>query len=186
VTIYIALLRGINVGGHHKIKMADLKAMLEGLGLSRVQTYIQSGNVLFESPKSKTELKELFENGIRETFGYSISIIFRTAEEMEDIIRSCPFSEAMIQEADEASAFVSFYVGMLPDAPSQEEVDKLVAAANEEETIRCIGSNIYLLLKKSARDSKLTNQLQKLSVPVTMRNWKTTNKLAQLAAAMKA
>ncbi|MCM3496788.1 DUF1697 domain-containing protein [Paenibacillus lactis] len=180
MTIYIALLRGINVGGHHKIKMADLKTLLEGLGLSRVQTYMQSGNVLFESPKSKTQLKELFENGIREAFGYSISVIFRTGEEMEDIIRSCPFSEAMIQEADEASAFVSFYVGMLPDVPSQEEVDKLVAAANEEETIRCIGS-----IKKSARDSKLTNQLQKLSVPVTMRNWKTTNKLAQLAAAMK-
>lgn len=185
MTIYIALLRGINVGGHHKIKMADLRKMLEGMGLARVQTYIQSGNVLFESPESKEALRVKIEQGILETFGFSISVIVRTSSEIEGIIRNCPFSEASIRDAEEASEFESLYVAMLPEAPAAEVLENLKHYANDKETFEAIGEEVYLLFKESVRNSKLAGQLSKLGAPVTMRNWKTMNKLAQLSIKMK-
>ncbi|MFE0554306.1 DUF1697 domain-containing protein [Paenibacillus lautus] len=185
MTIYIALLRGINVGGHNKIKMADLRKMLEHMGLARVQTYIQSGNVLFESAESKETLRVQMEQGILETFGFSISVILRTSEEIEGIVRNCPFSEETIRQAEEASEFESLYVAMLPEAPAAEDVEKLRLYVNEKETFEVIGEEVYLLFKESVRNSKLAVQLTKLGVPMTMRNWKTMNKLVQLSQTMK-
>lgn len=185
MTIYIALLRGINVGGHNKIKMADLRKMLEHMGLARVQTYIQSGNVLFESAESKETLRVQMEQGILETFGFSISVILRTSEEIEGIVRNCPFSEETIRQAEEASEFESLYVAMLPEAPAAEDIEKLRLYVNEKETFEVIGEEVYLLFKESVRNSKLAVQLTKLGVPMTMRNWKTMNKLVQLSQTMK-
>jgi uncharacterized protein (DUF1697 family) len=185
MTIYIALLRGINVGGHNKIKMADLRTMLVRMGLARVQTYIQSGNVLFESAESKETLRVQMEQGILETFGFSISVILRTSEEIEGIVRNCPFSEETIRQAEEASEFECLYVAMLPEAPAAEDVEKLRLYVNEKETFEVIGEEVYLLFKESVRNSKLAVQLTKLGVPMTMRNWKTMNKLVQLSQTMK-
>lgn len=185
MTIYIALLRGINVGGHNKIKMADLRKMLERMGLARVQTYIQSGNVLFESAESKGTLRVQMEQGILETFGFPISVMLRTSEEIEGIVRNCPFSDETIRQAEEASEFESLYVAMLPEAPAAEDVEKLRLYVNEKETFEVIGEEVYLLFMESVRNSKLAVQLSKLGVPMTMRNWKTMNKLVQLSQSMK-
>ncbi|EFU39748.1 hypothetical protein PVOR_20659 [Paenibacillus vortex V453] len=185
MTIYIALLRGINVGGHHKIKMADLRKMLEGMGLTHVQTYIQSGNVLFQSAESKAALRAKMEQGILEVFGFPVPVLLRTSSEIEGIIRNCPFSEERIRLAEEASEFESLYVAMLPAALAAEEVEKLKNYANDKEAFEAIGEEVYLLFKESVRNSKLAGQLSKLSLPVTMRNWKTMNKLAQLAMEMQ-
>lgn len=74
MTIYIALLRGINVGGHKVIKMADLKQMFESIGLKQVKTYIQSGNIVFESDENIRFLKERIQSEIKITFGYDVSV----------------------------------------------------------------------------------------------------------------
>ena len=100
MTIYIALLRGINVGGKNIIKMSDLKRVFEGIGLYEVQTYIQSGNVLFKSNEEEEALRMKIEHEIAKVFGFSVPVILRTATELKQIIRNCPFSE------EEASSLI--------------------------------------------------------------------------------
>src|SRR6187399_408069 len=96
---YIALLRGINVSGHKKIKMPDLKAMFEALGFTNVHTYIQSGNVVFES-KSATGLESKISAKILEQFGFEVSVICRTAKEMEQVITRNPYAGMVGFEAE--------------------------------------------------------------------------------------
>jgi uncharacterized protein (DUF1697 family) len=117
MTIYIALLRGINVGGKNKIKMADLKQVFETIGLCEVQTYIQSGNVLFKSNEREEELRKKIEQAIEKTFGFTVSVILRTAEELECIIGNCPFSEEEVLEAEASSEVESLYVSLMANAP---------------------------------------------------------------------
>jgi uncharacterized protein (DUF1697 family) len=180
VTTYIALLRGINVGGHHIVKMAELKRMFELLGFLRVQTYIQSGNVLFESIEAEVPLRERIEREFASTFGFASVIILRTAAEMERIIENCPFSEEAIFEAQATSEGECLHVAMLPEAPSQEGIERLSEYRNENEEFRIVGRDVYLMFQRSLRNSRLAGSLNKLGVPATMRNWKTMNKLAQL------
>jgi uncharacterized protein (DUF1697 family) len=185
MTIYIALLRGINVGGKNKIKMADLKMALENIGIARVQTYIQSGNVLFESQEDEASLRKKFEQEIAAVFGITLTVVVRTAEELERIVGNCPFSEAVLAEAAATSEGESLYVAMLPEAPPQSGIEKLAAANNEEDEYRIDGRDVYLLFRHSIRDAKLATNLQKLGVPATVRNWNTMNKLIELANGMK-
>ncbi|MGD8192147.1 DUF1697 domain-containing protein [Brevibacillus ginsengisoli] len=185
MTIYIALLRGINVGGKNKIKMADLKRMFEEMGLSRVQTYIQSGNVLFESNEGEEALSKRLEQEIKHVFGLSISVILRAATELEQIVVNCPFTEAEIAEAEASGEGESLYVALLPQSPSEEGIQRLSTYQNENEQFRINGRDIYLLFQNSVRDSKLAAQVAKLNVPATVRNWKTTNKLVTLSKAME-
>ncbi|WP_274365687.1 DUF1697 domain-containing protein [Paenibacillus thermotolerans] len=186
MTIYIALLRGINVGGKNKIKMADLRSTLETIGLRQVQTYIQSGNILFASDEEVQPLREKIEQGIVNGFGISSSVILRTAAEWERIIRDCPFTEAEIAEADAASDAESFYVLLLQEAVTEEAIDRIKGYQAEGEQYRATGREIYFLFHHSVRDSKLASNLHKLGGPQTMRNWNTMRKLAELAEAMKA
>lgn len=185
MTIYIALLRGINVGGHNKIKMADLRRTLETMGLSRVQTYIQSGNVLFESNESEEPLRKQIEHKIEEDFGFPVTVVLRTAVELMWIAENCPFSEEAISEAKVSSEGESLYVALLLEAPSQEGIERLSAYRSESEEYRIEGREVYLLFRQSIRNSKLANNLEKLNVPATVRNWKTINKLVTMAKAME-
>jgi uncharacterized protein (DUF1697 family) len=185
MAICIALLRGINVGGKNKIKMADLKQMFESLGLSRVQTYIQSGNVLFESEADESSLRNRIEQGIEATFGISLVVVLRTAEEMKRILENCPYTAEQVAEAEAASQVESLYVALLPEAPSQEGIERWSAYQTERDHYRFAGRDLYLLYSHSVRDSKLANNLPKLGVPATVRNWKTMSKLVALAAAME-
>jgi uncharacterized protein (DUF1697 family) len=185
MTIYIALLRGINVGGKNIIKMADLRRAFEGLGLSLVQTYIQSGNVLFVSNEGEEPLRKRIEHEIETVFGFSVSVILRTASELEQIIENCPFSEEAILEAEAASKVESLYVSLLLQAPSSEGIERLSAYSGESDEYRIEGREVYLLFHHSIRNSKLANNLQKLNVPATVRNWKTINKLALLAKSIE-
>ena len=89
---YIALLRGINVGGHKKLKMADLKSMMEELGFQNVVTYIQSGNVVF-SAKEEKDLSDNISNGIAEKFGYEVPVLVKTADEIAQILKNCPLGK---------------------------------------------------------------------------------------------
>jgi uncharacterized protein (DUF1697 family) len=110
VTIYIALLRGINVGGHKLIKMADLRQQLEMRGLEKVQTYIQSGNVLFESEEGAEQLSQQIEEQIRNAFHFSVPVILRTSTELYRIIENCPFSVDKLLEGESIHLSVMNYL----------------------------------------------------------------------------
>jgi uncharacterized protein (DUF1697 family) len=180
MTIYIALLRGINVGGHNKIKMADLRGALEGLGLNKVQTYIQSGNIVFESEIAEEKtLSSLIQQGIATHFGLTISVILRTAEEFKQIIRDCPYDKDSLTEGE------SIHCCLLNEAPSQKEIDLLVQTDNGKDEYQIIGREIYVYFHQSMLDSKLSNQFQKFRIPVTMRNWNTMNKLLAMVSEVK-
>jgi uncharacterized protein (DUF1697 family) len=184
MTIYIALLRGINVGGHNLIKMAELKNMFEKMGLGRVKTYIQSGNVLFESNEREEPLRIRIEQEIKEVFGFSVTVVLRTSEELIRITENCPFSEQEVSEAEELSEGKSLYVSLLLVEPSKEGIERLKSVGSDSDKYQVEGREVYLLFRHSLRKSKLAINLQKLDVPATMRNWKTINKLTSLAKEM--
>jgi uncharacterized protein (DUF1697 family) len=179
MTIHIALLRGINVGGHNIIKMADLKKMFESLGLRNVKTYIQSGNVLFVSDEESGLLREKIENEIKVVFGLSVPVVLRTAEELKRIIKKCPFPADALAEGE------SVQISFLMDEPSKEGIDRLYAFKSDIDEYRLEGKDIYLFFRQSIRNSKLAVHLQKIGVPGTVRNWKTVIKLDSLAKAME-
>lgn len=175
MTQYVALLRGINLGKHNKIKMADLKALFELNELKNVQTYIQSGNVLFESHKSPEKLIDLIESAILTEFGYTVPVIIRTAAEVRSILERCPYSAEQLGEEE------SIHIILLGDIPAKESIEKLKLVDSMDEW-SIVGKEVYLLLRQSFHTSKLPNQLKKLDVAMTLRNWNTMSKLSSLAA----
>lgn len=177
MTIYIALLRGINVGGKNKIKMTELKHLFERMGFSRVKTYINSGNVLFKSQENEETLVRQFEDEIERTFFLSIKVVLRTSNELVEIIASCPYKGDVAQDGKNVN------IGFMNDAPSQEGIDR-VSTYKDIDDFQVLGREIHLLFHQSVGDSKLAKNLQKLSGTVTVRNWNTINKLANLAKEM--
>lgn len=181
MTIYLALLRGINVGGHNKLQMSELRTSLESLGLRDVKTYIQSGNVLFGCNESAEILQPMIQSKIEEDFGISSAVIIRTKEELHQIICQCPFNEEEISKAASSSKGEALHVALLQETPSAAGVINLSGYANEREHCAVIGRNVYLLFHDSIHNSKLGNQLKKMGVPATVRNWKTLSKLLSMA-----
>ncbi|WP_144525019.1 DUF1697 domain-containing protein [Bacillus sp. DE0042] len=178
MTIYIALLRGINVGGHKVIQMADLKQMFESIGLKQVKTYIQSGNIVFEYDEDIKFLKERIQSEIKITFGYDVPVMLRIHEEFINIIKSCPY------EADSLLEGESIHVAFLANELSEKEKYQLLMQKNETEDCYIHEKVVYLFFKNSIRNSKLMNQFQKLHTPATVRNWRTVNKLKVIVEGM--
>lgn len=180
MTKYVALLRGINVGGHNKLKMAELRDALQPLGLQNIRTYIQSGNILFESSESEALLQQQIQETIQTTFTITSTVIIRTAEEFRSIVNNCPFSEQDLADARATATGESLHVALLSTVPTEESGAKLLQYVSEKE--RCIikGRDVYLLFYDSIRNAKLSQQLPKLEVPATVRNWKTMMKLASM------
>ncbi|MFA1736151.1 DUF1697 domain-containing protein [Lysinibacillus fusiformis] len=177
---YVALLRGINVGGHNKIKMADLREALIPLGLQNIRTYIQSGNILFQSTESEEVLQKQIHETIQINFDITSTVIIRTDEEFQHIVNNCPFSPQDIAEASATAMGESLHVALLPAAPTKENRDKYLSYENDQERCVIIGREVYLLFYNSIRNAKLSQQLPKLEVPATVRNWKTIMKLTSM------
>ncbi|WP_407272801.1 DUF1697 domain-containing protein [Radiobacillus sp. PE A8.2] len=180
MTIYIAFLRGINVGKKNRMKMADLRQRFENIGLHDVQTYIQSGNVIFESEEHEDELRNRIESEIDATFGAKIPVILRNSEELKALIRKCPFTDDQVRKAERSAVGESLYVSLLLHEPALEKVDDLHDYLFEDELYFLIGRDIYLLFGTSIRNSPLASKVDKLGVPSTVRNWKTLCKLVSL------
>lgn len=179
MNIYIALLRGINVSGHNKIKMADLKSLFENMGFTHVKTYIQSGNVLFQSGDDPGALRQRIEEGIEKAFGISITVVIRTAAELERIIADCPYADIPLAQGE------SIHVSSLTEAPPQKIIDLLANSERNHDEYHIHGREIYFLFRQSILDSKLAKNLQKLGNTATTRNWNTINKLNELAKALQ-
>ena len=185
MAIYIAMLRGINVGGKNLVKMADLKRMFIDLKLNHVQTFIQSGNVLFESAEEEEPLRKIIEQQNAAQLGFLVTVVLRTAAELAQLTRNCPFSKEAILQSELSSGVECLYVSLLAQSPRPEAFQSLDAFKSEEDECRLMGRDIYLLLPHGIRNSKLTNNLQRLGVAFTIRNWKTLTKLDNLARAIK-
>ncbi len=185
MSIYIALLRGINVGAKHRMSMAELTQTLHEAGFANVRTYIQSGNVLFESDGEEAELREKMEQAIYKRFGFPVPVILRTSRELQAIVDHCPFTAEEIQAAEAASGVESLHVCMLLSAPTPESAEKLKSFPAGGDRFVVLGRDIYLLLQNGVHNSKLAAQVSKIAASVTMRNFKTMRQLALMANDMK-
>ena len=185
MNIYIALLRGINVGTKNRMKMSELKTVLEGLGLERVQTYIQSGNVLFCSDEAEAAVHERITTGLQSAFGFPIGVVLRTAGELEEILSCCPFSAQDIAEAEAASDAESLYVLLWDGMPDEKKAARVQVPQGEQSRFCIMGRNVYLLFHESIRASKLAPRLEKLCATATVRNWNTLTQMHVLAQKMK-
>lgn len=174
---YIALLRGINVGGHNKVAMQALREMCESLGLSNVQTVVQSGNLVFQCKQAKSgALERQLEQETAKRLGVSPDYFVRTAEEWEQIVRGNPFPKAAKEDPGH------LLVMCLKTDPSAEDVESLRAAIKGPETIASDGRQLYLVYPGGVGRSKLTGTLieRKLGTKGTARNWNTVLKLLEL------
>jgi uncharacterized protein (DUF1697 family) len=173
---YLALLRGINVGGKNKIQMKDLSAMFVAAGCKNVRTFIQSGNVIFDAPAKLTaKVPGLIAAQIADSLGYKTPVVMRSMAELEDAVSSNVFLK---MGAAEDSLFLMF-LATLPD-PSKVMALDPDRSPGDEYVVR--GREIYLRLPNGVADSKLTNAYfdSKLSTTSTARNWRTVTKLLEL------
>jgi uncharacterized protein (DUF1697 family) len=179
---YIAFLRGVNVGGKNRIKMTELRQALAAAGLARVETYIQSGNIVFEVAGSDAELRQLIERLLAERFDVATTVILRTAAELARLVAACPFTSAEIAEAEAVNnEGESCYVALLAAAPTADELAALEHFTSKDDRLAIRGRDLYLLLGHSIRNSRLAGSLQRLAQPATLRNWQTINQLVAMA-----
>jgi uncharacterized protein (DUF1697 family) len=178
---YAAFLRGINVGGKNIIKMAELKQLFEALSFQNVRTYLQSGNVVFETDKKENTLVAEITKGFSAAFGFESEVILRSSAEIADMIKQLPFSNEEIAAAQALNPDIEhLYVFMLEHVPPETEIAKLCETYSGNDKLYTAKRELYLLCSGSIRDSKLAASLGKLSVTSTVRNWKTINKIDRL------
>ncbi len=174
---FIALLRGINVGGHNKLPMADLRALCADIGWTDVQTYIQSGNILFRANGSATRQRDVLESAIAERFGSSLAVVVRPAADLIELMAGNPFPAASATEPNRVMLALS------RSPPNTDAADQLRPRAVQGERIEQIGEALWIHFPRSAGTSKLTPTLldRAAGAPTTMRNWRTVQKLAEMA-----
>ncbi|WP_236343340.1 DUF1697 domain-containing protein [Paenibacillus plantiphilus] len=175
--IYIALLRGINVSGQKIIKMDRLRNLFESLNYQSVVTYIQSGNVVFQTAEGDTALiRQTIEHGIKETFEFDVTVVVRTNDELEESIRNNPYDRIELNADDR------IYLSYLAERPSEEAIDRLLAFKNDSDDYEVIGREVYILCRTGYGKSLFSNNFleKKLGVAATTRNWQSVNKIADL------
>lgn len=175
--VYVTLLRGINVGPHKRIKMEKLRASFEALGFEQVKTYIQSGNVVFKTRKASTSsLSRQIEGRILGDFGFPVSVVTRTADELKLAIKSNSFLKEKAVDPEK------LHVMFLSDAPSTTAIENLSDKIVPPDRLNCLGKEIFFYLPNGVSGSVLMKQPvdRILQVVPTTRNWRTVNQLAQM------
>jgi uncharacterized protein (DUF1697 family) len=175
--IHIALLRGINVGGHKLIAMSELRNLLEKLGFAGAKSLLQSGNLVFASQRLTGDaLERLLEAETAKRFDVSVDFLVRTADEWKKIVARNPFPKEA--KTDPGHLLVM----CLKAAPQAKDVKNLQAAIKGPEIVRADGRQLYLVYPAGIGPSKLTHNLieRTLGVRGTGRNWNTVLKLAAL------
>ncbi|MDN5213495.1 DUF1697 domain-containing protein [Fulvivirgaceae bacterium BMA12] len=175
---YVALLRGINVSGQKKIKMAELRAHLAELGWQDIQTYVQSGNVIFESDAGDRQvLGSQIEKKILEKYGFDVAVLVKSGEELRYILENNPF----IKRGQEDTS--RLYVTLLANQPTPEALKKLETIDHSPEEFILDGQTIFFFSPNGYGKAKMSNNFfeQKLKVAATTRNWNTINKLVAMA-----
>ena len=175
---FISLLRGINVGGHRKIRMADLTGAYEKLGLTNVRTYVQSGNVVFGCAiRSTSKVAALIEQQIQSCFGHDVNVLIRTPRDLRRIIDTNPFSTAAKKDPAKVSMMFLTSRPLAALAKSCEAVD------SGKDKFSVGRQEIYLHCPDGAGRTKLNSAFfeRRLKMPTTSRNWRTVEALYDMA-----
>ena len=173
--VYVVLLRGINVGGKTKIAMAALRDICASVGCEDVVTYIQSGNVVLKSKLTADKLRAALEAAIAEEFGFNPAVMIRTAKEISAVVDRNPY--AGIDDK-------TVHVGFLQAAPNATTKKCLGAIDCAPEELTVLRRDLYLHLPNGMGRAALPVQMERClrPTPITVRNWRTVTKLAELAS----
>lgn len=175
---YVALLRGINVGGKTRMAMAALRDVCTAAGCEDVTTYIQSGNVVLDSALGADKLRTVLEEAIAAEFGFAPAVMIRTAKEMAAVVDQNPFPAADEQ---------ALHVGFLHSAPDAATKKCLAAIDTAPEELAVVKREIYLHLPNGMGRAKLPVELERClrksaTSQITVRNWRTVGKLVDLSS----
>jgi uncharacterized protein (DUF1697 family) len=176
MTVFVAMLRGVNVGGN-SLKMDWLREACEGIGLGDVRTYVQSGNIIFSSGSSAAKLGPALKKLIDAQTRLPVTVVVRSASEMAKIVAGNPFLK------QKGLDITKLHVTFLAKAPSKPAPEKLDALAGTRDEYRLVKQEIYLHCPINYGQTKLSNTaIEKvLSVGATTRNWKTVTTLCAMA-----
>lgn len=175
MTVYITLLRGINVSGQKKIKMEDLRRLFDNLGFESVQSYIQSGNVIFRSTLSDLSvIASKIKHQINQKYGFEVPVLIRTQERLHKIIDNNPFFDKDLSKVS---------ILFLAESPTIIPTNEIINVKDDLEEFYFSNKEIYLFLPKGAGRTKLTTNFfeRKMKTSITARNWRTTTKLQEIA-----
>ena len=176
MTVWVALLRGINVGASHRVTMVVLKDAVTRAGAIDVSTHIQSGNILLRHPLTdRAALASTFENALGDACGFSVPVILRTGQELADLVARCPYTG---RDWDEDRRR---YVAFLPTEPDPERLDTLTAGDHGGSSLYATTTEVCTSLVPSAKPG-YTDVDRVLKVKSTARAWNVVDKLASLAA----
>src|SRR6266849_2383006 len=172
---YIAFLRAINVGGH-TVKMDYLRSLFEAVGFANIETFIASGNVIFDSKAKNTKtLEQKIERHLRAQLGYAVTTFIRATSELAEVANYKPFSEAELNAAGN-----SLYVGFLADKPSNEAKKKVFLLSGPTDDFAVHGRELYWLIRTSFSESVVSGALleRTLGMAATFRNVNTVRRIA--------
>jgi uncharacterized protein (DUF1697 family) len=176
MTVHVALLRGINVGGKNRLPMQSLSALFTDAGCTDVQTYVRSGNVIFGATSSLARrIPAAIQKAIAVQFGLTIPVVTRTAAELRDAAKHNPF---LPKESDTETLHIAFLAGR----PTPAKVATLDPDRSPPDEFAVRGREIYLWLPNGVARTKLTNAFfdSRLGTTSTLRNWRTVLKLVEL------
>jgi len=179
MSTYIAILRGINVSGARKLPMNELKALIEQLKCTNVRTYIQSGNVVFDSEKlNPVTFAKQVEAQIKEQYGYDVPVLIRSQEEITRVATTNPYLTHEGIEIDK------LHVTFLADAPKKADAEKIDGITFDNDSFVLLGREVYVHCPDGYGNTKLNNTFfeKKLKVSATTRNWRTVNELLRIAS----
>lgn len=176
------MLRGVNVGGHHKLSMEALRKHCTGIGLEDVQTYIQSGNLVFRDLGNHATLARRLEDEIEARFGFRPPVVLRTTPELRKVIAKNPFAG---RSGIEPSRLLVLFMAV---SPARAALDQVLAMPSDPEELRANGRELYIYYPEGmARPTIPLVRIEKaLQCSSTGRNWNTVLKLAAMAEALEA
>ena len=175
MTVYVALFRGVNVGGSHSLPMQALRNLLARVGCEDVQTYVQSGNAVFRSDEDASVIRSSIKKAINEQFGFAPNVCLLTIEDYRSIVAANPFPDAVDTPR---YLHVSFLIGMA----NSPDLDTLESLRSSTERYELADNAFYLHAPGGIGRSKLAAKVDKcLGVETTARNWRTVTKVSALA-----
>lgn len=175
---YVALLRGINVGGAKPLRMEDLRALCADLGFAEVKTYIQSGNVVFKAKAAgDAALAASIEKAIAKRFKFAVPVIVRSVEELARIVAANPYPESKLKANEKP------HITFLSAAPAKDKA-KALRLADDVDECRLVGSEVYILCRDGYGETRFNNAFleKSLGVKATTRNLATTRKLIEMGS----
>jgi uncharacterized protein (DUF1697 family) len=177
MAVHVAMLRGINLGSHRRVPMADLRTLLSEAGYEAVRTYVQSGNIVFGSPAKPAEVERDLQKLISERFGFDVPVVVRSRAQLAAVVKADPLG-------DVAEDPKRYQVSFLAEKPSADLVRRMQERAVESERVVARGREIYAWHPDGVARSKLWNELagKGLGITATARNWTTVTTLLDMAS----